>query len=291
MLTRKLPFDGENASQIIRAWHTTTPKPPSSFAAVPTAVDAVILRCLALEPDGRYATMAELASSLAAAAGPLPPADIGSLAVRARERALALDSWGRDSTRVHGPDESADLDSRTPLPFNAEPPPAARNGAGATAESPTSAAPAPPVERSSASDDGRRVALPASPSTATLVPPAATTQRTDEEAAVGSAGGPRITPLDGTDNCDISLVPDGEAYLLKPRETTFGRIAQNDIVLLSPTVSRYHGRFIVAHEQVFVEAFPTTNGVRVDGTRVIERRALSSGEVVEIGDIRFLFAS
>jgi serine/threonine protein kinase len=268
MLTRNLPFDGENAPQVFRAWHTTKPKPPSTYAEIPKAADAVILRCLELEPERRYGTMAELAEALKLAAGPLPPADIGPLAVRARERAQSLESWGRDSTLVHDPAERSTPDALTPFPFE--------------------------VAKSAEPANDVGTPAPIAPNLTPLIAPptaaAAQHEAASEQPVSGTSGRPRIVPLEIPYDFDISLEPDGNAFLLKPRETTFGRIAQNDIVILGQSISRYHGRFIVDGQQVFVEAFPTTNGVRVDGTPVVGRHALTSGEVVEIGEVRFLFA-
>jgi pSer/pThr/pTyr-binding forkhead associated (FHA) protein len=115
-------------------------------------------------------------------------------------------------------------------------------------------------------------------------------------------GRPRIQPLNTEHVVDSSLVPEGEAFLLKPRETTFGRAAQNDIVLLTPAVSRYHGRFLVSESDGFsqvpssaslpfvtLEDYGSANGCRVNGEIVFGRRVLASGDLVEVGGVTLRF--
>jgi hypothetical protein len=47
---------------------TQAPEPPSVHVAVPHALEAVIMRCLAKAPEQRYASATELAEALRAAA-------------------------------------------------------------------------------------------------------------------------------------------------------------------------------------------------------------------------------
>jgi eukaryotic-like serine/threonine-protein kinase len=66
MLTGTTPFCGEPAD--VRTAHASQrPLPPSHRAAVSPGVDAVVLRCLAKEPEQRFATMDELLRALCAA--------------------------------------------------------------------------------------------------------------------------------------------------------------------------------------------------------------------------------
>jgi len=66
VITGTLPFDGDGIGDIIAAHLMTPPPPPSSRApGVSSALDAVVLRCLAKAPAERYASMTELAATLA----------------------------------------------------------------------------------------------------------------------------------------------------------------------------------------------------------------------------------
>jgi tRNA A-37 threonylcarbamoyl transferase component Bud32 len=67
LLVGRPPFDGEGVGEIIAA-HLREPAPvPSALApGVPPAVDALVARCLAKQPEARFATAAELAETCAA---------------------------------------------------------------------------------------------------------------------------------------------------------------------------------------------------------------------------------
>jgi len=55
------PFDYEGVGEIISAHLREPPPAPSTFAkALPRAVDELVLRCLAKDPDARFATMIDL---------------------------------------------------------------------------------------------------------------------------------------------------------------------------------------------------------------------------------------
>jgi serine/threonine-protein kinase len=61
MLTGKPPFDGDGTGDLIVA-HLQ--QPPPRLTNVPAAVDLVVQRCLAKDPDDRYQTMTDLAAAL-----------------------------------------------------------------------------------------------------------------------------------------------------------------------------------------------------------------------------------
>lgn len=68
LLVGRAPFEGTEA-ELLRAHRDRAPDPPSAHSphAVPAALDAVVLRCLAKSPDGRYARALDLAHALDAA--------------------------------------------------------------------------------------------------------------------------------------------------------------------------------------------------------------------------------
>jgi hypothetical protein len=65
MVTKRLPFVGENFSQIVIG-HTSLPPPPPSLVSpgVPADLEAIILHALEKDPARRFQSMAELAAAL-----------------------------------------------------------------------------------------------------------------------------------------------------------------------------------------------------------------------------------
>jgi serine/threonine-protein kinase len=69
MLCGRPPFAARSEFELMVAHVKETPQPPGSFQpAVPPALDAVVLKALAKDPAGRYATCGEFAAARAAAA-------------------------------------------------------------------------------------------------------------------------------------------------------------------------------------------------------------------------------
>lgn len=65
-VTGKLPFDSEDASEALSMVLTEEPPRPRSIeASIPEALELVIQRAMAKDPEGRYASMAELDEQLA----------------------------------------------------------------------------------------------------------------------------------------------------------------------------------------------------------------------------------
>jgi len=66
LITGRLPFVGQNATELIAKVLETEAPPPSSVRPdLPPALEAVILRCLRRSRDERFANVAELAAALA----------------------------------------------------------------------------------------------------------------------------------------------------------------------------------------------------------------------------------
>ena len=61
-LTREWPFRGRTLADLLHAIAHATPRPPRELEPrVPGALEAIVLRCLAKEPERRFASMGELA--------------------------------------------------------------------------------------------------------------------------------------------------------------------------------------------------------------------------------------
>jgi serine/threonine-protein kinase len=64
MLTRRLPFQGENPYAIVIKHVTETPPPPSTFAPVSPALEAICLRAINKQPADRFANAREMRAAL-----------------------------------------------------------------------------------------------------------------------------------------------------------------------------------------------------------------------------------
>ena len=79
LVTGKLPLRGRNSIEMIAMMFSTRPDPPSRLAPhLPPAFDAVVMRCLRLDPDERFQTASDLATALA----PFAPASASFLIER-----------------------------------------------------------------------------------------------------------------------------------------------------------------------------------------------------------------
>ena len=70
--------------------------------------------------------------------------------------------------------------------------------------------------------------------------------------------------------------------------TTIGRAADNTITLPDPMTSRNHARLVIADGKWVVEDLGSANGIIFGGQRV-ERVALSSGDIFEVGGVSFRY--
>ncbi|MGO9708813.1 MAG: sigma 54-interacting transcriptional regulator [Polyangiaceae bacterium] len=66
--------------------------------------------------------------------------------------------------------------------------------------------------------------------------------------------------------------------------TRIGKSSDNDIVLTDDTVSRHHCELLRAPDGVHVRDLESTNGTRVDGTRIREA-VLGTGQVLKVGEV------
>src|SRR5689334_341608 len=98
-------------------------------------------------------------------------------------------------------------------------------------------------------------------------------------------GGPRGTI--GSGGRLVSLV-DGKEYIVTERGITMGRDASSDVVVAQSEVSRKHAE-IVPSERGYLLHDHSTNGVYVNGVRVLQSQVLSRSDVVKVGSEEFRF--
>ncbi len=79
-------------------------------------------------------------------------------------------------------------------------------------------------------------------------------------------------------------------FILKPGISLIGRLAQSDIQLPSPDVSRRHAQVTVGPDGCFIADLGSENGVSLNG-RLVENHRLEDGDVLLLGKQRLVFRS
>ncbi len=92
---------------------------------------------------------------------------------------------------------------------------------------------------------------------------------------------PRLVPL-GSNRGERSIELETDGVL------RIGRAEDNDVVLLNPTLSKYHARLTAIAGAVAIEDMGSKNGTFVDG-RCVRRQALGHGCEVRFGNARYRF--
>lgn len=83
-------------------------------------------------------------------------------------------------------------------------------------------------------------------------------------------------------------------FPLHQLQTTVGRSAGNDLVIVDPEVSRRHAHFLRREGQFTVEDLGSTNGTFVNGVRASTETALRDGDTIDLADtvrLRFIITS
>jgi pSer/pThr/pTyr-binding forkhead associated (FHA) protein len=81
----------------------------------------------------------------------------------------------------------------------------------------------------------------------------------------------------------------GEEFSLSEIENTIGRTDENFILLSDPSISRRHAKIIRAADSYTVIDQNSSNGTRLNGKALNAARSLKAGDIVEFGDIEFVF--
>jgi len=77
-------------------------------------------------------------------------------------------------------------------------------------------------------------------------------------------------------------------YAIQSGETVIGRRQDCDLRIVSSEVSRRHCVVIVEKNQITVKDLDSVNGTFVNGARITGKRALRSGDRLEVGPLRFV---
>ena len=80
----------------------------------------------------------------------------------------------------------------------------------------------------------------------------------------------------------------GTVFALPPGRTRIGALEDNDIVLLSNAVSRYHAEIITRGRRASIADLRSKNGTRVNG-QVIQESPLRAGDRIAIADVELLY--
>jgi len=136
LLTGQPPIDGDEPAEILRRVLLEEPIPPHKLvAAVPAALDAMVVKCLQKSPRARYATAGELAADLqrflADQRAPAPPPVPAPEPARFQRRTLAVAgallatlllavaAWAAVQSLTHRPGASTAAGSGNPSPISA----------------------------------------------------------------------------------------------------------------------------------------------------------------------------
>jgi DNA-binding SARP family transcriptional activator len=102
-------------------------------------------------------------------------------------------------------------------------------------------------------------------------------------------GGPSVDMLqtqtedDDMPTAGTLVMPSGQVVPIPLRGLRIGRMAENDLVLNDPKVSRYHAVIVDTGNGFAISDLRSTNGVSVGSTRVLDSRVLDIGDVIRIG--------
>jgi VWFA-related protein len=79
-----------------------------------------------------------------------------------------------------------------------------------------------------------------------------------------------------------------ERFVLRRGRTRIGSLGDNDVVIDSDVVSRYHAEIHASREKIEIEDLRSTNGTLVNGVP-IESSPLQPGDRIRIGDVEMVF--
>jgi hypothetical protein len=82
----------------------------------------------------------------------------------------------------------------------------------------------------------------------------------------------------------LSGADQGREYIANTKEIPIGRHPENLILLRDPKASRFHAVIHLKGSRLVLEDLDSTNGTRVNGEFVVNKRAVFSGDLIKIGE-------
>jgi hypothetical protein len=271
--------------------------PPSSLVPVPAALDAIVLKAMARDPNQRFQTSADMAGALAGLR--LGGADLAGLATLAKDRRAEVEARDEVKTAAAGhatlvgaglrPDNALpeDVRSRTIIRSSPMPPMPSR----------TPVTPFPPVAAPQfpqlAAPQTPPVALPQNPGSIAPPPPPPTAYTVPSPAPYAvAAPTPYAVPKPAPGGTPALIaqtgVEGGTRFSLPPpgKSATIGRASTNDIPLSSAKLSRVQARIDCdVNGQYFIVDLNSLNGTQVNGIAAREPIRLKQGDAVVVGDV------
>lgn len=255
-LTGRRPFDGTDAGQVVIKHLQESPIPPSQVTSIPSALDALILKCLAKSPADRFQSMTEVLAALRdCQVGRSSADELGSLAASVKR------------TYRHRQAEMATKTVIGPVPVRPLP-------TGFVPPTP------PPPDMVSVPEPPPPAAAAAAASASYVTPKGRASSANRILWRVRGPGWGRLVEGSETDG-----------YPITKEITSLGRDPANDICLRAADgVSRFHARIL--HQdggQFLLTDLNSSNGTFLNGVRVFEPSPLKYGDQVEIGNAHFTF--
>ena len=270
MLAGEYPYAAADPPALMRAHAAGPPPPPSQRVPIPPALDALVVRCLAHDPEARFQGMAALEAALAEARAALPAVDLVAAIAELRDVARAI--------------EALDVERTQEAPLAAPPPHAAPSPAvpSPAARPPTAAGPAtaPPV----AAPPGGAYGTPTWPPGVPTTPP-------PPPGELGAPPRPYLVLVEGDAGLVVTSAGLPAATLTLAGRTTLGRNSENDVVIRDTSVSRFQAVLAPDDGGWVVEDANSVVGTYVTGERVRGRRRLADGDEIRVGDFVFLFGA
>jgi len=115
-----------------------------------------------------------------------------------------------------------------------------------------------------------------------------TEEPTDSPTGELEAVSPPVPPAESPVRALVRQDGGGELIYPVGKRTTIGRTPDNDVQIDAPNVSRHHAVLLVSADHCRIEDLNSTNGVMVNGARVI-RQELQDGDTLTIGKAEFRF--
>ena len=72
-------------------------------------------------------------------------------------------------------------------------------------------------------------------------------------------------------------------FQIKDKECTIGRASKNSIIINDDRISNFHAKITNENNNVWIDDLKSTNGVFVNGKKIIAQQRLHSGSLIKLG--------